>query len=313
MKIVRFWICLIFLTLMPAVDSLASGVGTTAAQFLKIGMGARAVGMGKAFSAVADDSNAVFWNPAGLAGFDGNELNMGFVKYFQDVNAGNLAYSTSLGERRFGIGAIYLSVPGIEKRGLDDNAGLVPKLGTFNASDLAVSLAYAVKDSFSSLIDNLDTGFALKFIKSSIDTESAVALALDAGALYHATDKINVALVVQNIGSSMKFKEEGDPLPLNLKVAMAYRPNKKLTIVAGLSEYFIDEKFYASAGGEYWLRNAFAFRGGYSFGYDTSNLGGAAGLSAGFGMKVAGIGIDYAFLPFGDLGNTHRFGFWIQF
>ncbi len=291
----------------------ASGVGTTSAQFLKIGMGARAVGMGKAFSAVADDANAVFWNPAGLAGFDGDELNMGFVKYFQDVNAGNLAYSTSLGERRFGIGAIYLSVPGIEKRGLNDSEGIVPKLGTFNASDLAVSLAYAVKNSFPSLIDNLDTGFALKFIRSSIDTESASAMALDAGAVYHATDKINVALVVQNLGSSMKFKEEGDPLPLNLKVAAAYSLDKKMTIVAGLSEYFIDEKFYASVGGEYWLRNAFAFRGGYCFGYDTSNLGGAAGLSAGFGMKVAGIGIDYAFLPFGDLGNTHRFGFWIQF
>lgn len=296
-----------------AASLFASGAGTTAAPFLKIGMGARATGMGGAFGAVADNADAIFWNPAGLAGLEKPELSMGFIKYFQDVNVGNIAYTRKIEDRTFGIGATYLSVPDIARRGLNDSSGIVPDLGTFNASDLAVSLAYARKNAFKSLIDRLDTGVALKFIRSAIDDASAVAMAVDAGALYHATDRVNLAFAVQNLGTSMKFKDERDPLPLNLKAGLAYRPVNRFVVAAELNEYLIDQKFYASLGGEYWLRDAFALRGGYRFGYDTSNLGAAAGLSAGFGLKVAGLGVDYAFLPFGDLGNTHRFGFWIQF
>ncbi|MDD5210731.1 MAG: hypothetical protein PHV36_15195, partial [Elusimicrobiales bacterium] len=109
------------------------------------------------------------------------------------------------------------------------------------------------------------------------------------------------------------FEEESDPLPVNIRAGMLYRAAADLNLVAEINEYLQDEKFYPSFGAEYWLRDAFALRGGYKFGYDTANLGAEAGLSLGFGIKVSGLGVDYAYLPFGELGNIHRFGFWMQF
>lgn len=291
----------------------ASGAGTTAAPFLKAAMSPRAVGMAGAFSALADDSGAIFVNPAGLAQFGEREAAVDFSSYLQDAKMGNLSYAGSAGGNRFGFGASFTTVGGLDKRGLNDAAGAVPDLGSFSASDLAVTLAYAKADLLPDSMKGLDGGFAVKFIRSAIDSKTAFAAAVDAGAIYHATKKMNLSLVVQNLGTEMKFEEESDPLPLNLRAGALYKASPELNVTAEVSEYLQDEKFYPSLGAEYWFRKAFALRGGYKFGYDTANLGAAVGLSLGFGVKVAGLGVDYAFLPFGDLGNIHRFGVWLQF
>ena len=54
----------------------SAGVGTTAGQFLRVGLGARAVGLGGAFSALADDVTAIYWNPAGLAQIENREVSL---------------------------------------------------------------------------------------------------------------------------------------------------------------------------------------------------------------------------------------------
>lgn len=291
----------------------ASGAGTTAAPFLKAAMSPRAVSMAGAFSALADDSGAVFVNPAGLALFEEREVALDFSTYLQDAKMGNLSYAGKVGDNRFGFGATFMTVGGIERRGLNDSVGAVAELGTFDASDMAITLAYAKKDFTPELMPRLDGGFALKFIRSGIDTKTAFAVAVDAGLIYRATEKINLSMAVQNLGTKMKFVDESDPLPLNLRAGGLYKASDKFSLTAEISEYLQDEKFYPSVGAEYWFRNALALRGGYKFGYDTANLGAEVGLSLGFGVKVQGLGVDYAFLPFGDLGNIHRFGVWMQF
>ena len=290
----------------------ASGAGTTAAPFLKAAMSPRAVAMAGAFSALADDSGAVFVNPAGLAQSDKTEVGLDFSTYLQDAKMGNLSYAGKVGDNRFGFGATFMTVGGISKT-LNDAVGAVPEIGTFDASDMAVTLAYAKKDIAARALPHLDGGLAVKFIRSGIDTKTAFAVAVDAGAIYHATDKINLSMAIQNLGTKMKFVDESDPLPLNLRAGALYKASEKFNLAVEINEYLQDEKFYPSVGAEYWFRNALALRGGYKFGYDTSNLGSEVGLSLGFGIKVQGLGIDYAFLPFGDLGNIHRFGVWMQF
>ena len=305
-----FTLCL---TLALPAGAYASGAGTTAANFLKVAMSPRAVSMAGAFSALADDSGAVFVNPAGLAQFEEREVALDFSSYLQDAKMGNISYSGVAGGKRVGFGATFLTVGGIERRGLSDSAGVVPELGTFGADDLAVTLAVAKKEIAPGTLPRLDGGLAVKFIRSTIYTKSAFAVAADAGAIYRATDKIKISLAGQNLGTKMKFDEESDPLPLCLRTGMLYKASENLNIAGEVSEYLQDEKFYPALGAEYWFRKAFALRGGYKFGYDTANLGSTVGLSLGFGVKVSGLGLDYAFLPFGDLGNVHRFGFWLQF
>ncbi|MCM2266856.1 MAG: PorV/PorQ family protein [Elusimicrobiales bacterium] len=291
----------------------ASGAGTTAAPFLKAAMSPRAVGMAGAFSALANDSGAVFVNPAGLAQFEEREAAVDFSTYLQDARMGNVSYAGHAGGNRFGFGATFMTVGGISKRGLNDAAGAVPELGNFSASDMAVTLAYAKADVLPYSLPRLDGGFSVKFIRSAIDDKTAFAAAADAGVIYRANPKINLALAVQNLGTKMKFEEEADPLPLCLRAGGLYRVSPRLNVAAEVAQYLQDEQFYPSVGAEYWFRSSFALRGGYKFGYDTSNLGSEVGLSLGFGVKVSGLGVDYAFLPFGDLGSIHRFGFWLQF
>ena len=276
-------------------------------------MSPRAVAMGGAFGALANDSGAVFVNPAGLAQFEEQEVAVDFSTYLQDAKMGNLSYAGRVGGNRFGFGATFMTVGGLEKRGLNDNVGAVTGLGEFSASDIAVTFSYAKPDIMPASLPKLDGGFSVKFIRSAIDDESAFAAAVDAGAIYHATPKLNLSLAIQNLGTKMKFEEESDPLPVNLRAGGLYKASPELNVVAEVSEYFQDEKIYPSLGAEYWFRKAFALRGGYKFGYDTANLGTEVGLSLGFGVKVSGLGVDYAFLPFGDLGSIHRFGFWMQF
>jgi len=297
---------------LPA-SAYASGAGTTAAPFLKAAMSPRAVGMGGAFSALADDSGAVFVNPAGLAQFDTQEAAFDFSTYLQDAKMGNISYAGHAAGNRFGFGATFMTVGGIEKRGLNDAVGAVPEIGDFSASDIAVTLAYAKGDVLPDSLPRLDGGFAVKVIRSAIDDKTAFAAAADAGLIYRATGKLNLALAVQNLGTKMKFEDESDPLPLCLRAGGLYKASPQLNVAVEVAQYLQDEQFYPSVGAEYWFRKAFALRGGYKFGYDTANLGSEVGLSLGFGVKVSGLGVDYAFLPFGDLGSIHRFGFWLQF
>ncbi len=305
-------ILLLMLALALPAGAYASGAGTTAAPFLKVAMSPRAVAMGGAFGALADDSGAVFVNPAGLAEFDTREAAVDFTTYLQDAKMGNLSYAGMAGANRFGLGATFITVGGIG-RTLNDSVGAVPELGSFSASDMALTLAYAKKDILKDSLPRLDGGFSVKFIRSAIDDKTAFAAAVDAGAIYRATPKMNLSLAARNLGTKMKFDSESDPLPLNLSAGALYRVSENLNAVAEVNEYLQDEKIYPAIGAEYWFRKAFALRGGYKFGYDTSNLGAAVGLSLGFGIKVAGLGVDYAFLPFGDLGSIHRFGMWLQF
>ncbi|MBN2406823.1 MAG: PorV/PorQ family protein [Elusimicrobia bacterium] len=294
----------------------AAGVGTTGAQFLKIDPSARPLGMGGAFCAVADDCNAVFYNPAGLARLEKKEVSGTYVEYFQSIDYGSLAGVMPLGAGALGLGINYLGVPDIQRRGVDDidDPDGTAGVDTFDAMDTAISVAYARKNAVPSVINNLDLGANLRFIYQTIDDESAFSAMVDLGAYYPVASRLSLAFNIQNIGMDVKFKDEGDPLPLNFKAGAAYRPLKGLTVACDINEYIVDEMLYACVGAEYWLFGIIGFRGGYKYGYDTDKLGSDdVGLSGGMGFRYFGLGLDYTFAPFGELGDTHRMTFMARF
>jgi len=285
-------------------------VGEAGAQFLKIGAGARPVGMGGCFAGLADDVNAVYWNPGGLSQIEKREATMMYNRWFQDIGYGYIGYVHPVSEKTgvFGGAVSYLVVGDMNRAKVDADGDMVETNGKFGASDTLVTLSYGRK------IKKVNAGISLKYINSKIDDESAAGFAVDLGCLYTTpVPKLNVGLVVQNLGTKMKFISEADPLPLSFKLGASYKMLEEdaLTLVMDVN-IPVEGNVNVHAGGEYRLLNMMALRMGYKT-TTVKGLGALSGLSAGCGFSYRGYGIDYAWVPYGDLGNTHRISLTAKF
>jgi hypothetical protein len=283
---------------------MSKDAGTSTAQFLKLGAGARAAGLGEAFAGLADDSTSIYWNPAGLTRLDGKSLSMMHAVWFGETSYDWLAYAMPLGKRwAFGVGAQYMSYGNITKI---DSAGSVG--GDISPSDVAFSLSIAKDLKFVSF------GVNLKYVASKIEN-SAVAYGGDAGLLSAFMDgRMRVGLAVQNIGTKMKFISEEDPLPMNIKLGGAFYISDKLTMAVDANQPVDNEMTYG-AGAEYRIDISRVMSVAWRVGYNTRNkdTGGLNGICAGAGCDCCNYTIDYAFVPYGDLGQTQRISLGIKF
>jgi len=278
--------------------------GTTGAQFLKIGCGARAIGMGEAFSSVVDDASAIYWNPAGLSQIEGGETSAMHAIWLEDISYDYLAYAQPLMKGSIGASVNYLSMSKMDK--LDENGD---KDGTFRPYDVAFNLAYAQK------VGSITGGVNVKFITQGIDGETGSAFALDLGTLHNLSNRIQGAIVVQNIGSRIKFIEKSYALPLSIRLGLSCKLGEKFVLALdGVAP--IDNDPNLHVGCEYVLdvikSVAIALRLGYKT-TTTSDLDALSGLSAGLGFNIKGLNVDYAWVPYGDLGYTHRISLGIKF
>ena len=284
--------------------ALDSKTGTVSASFLKIGIGARAAGMGEAFGAVADDVTAMYWNPAGVAQIEQTEATFMHSFWLESMSYEYLGLAYPLGGSAIGVSVSYLGISDIEGRDVND-----VRTSNFSANDMAIGVTYG-----KSLSDVFMLGGSIKSINEKIDTETASSVGIDVGALYKASEDINLGASVQNIGSGLKFISEAGDLPMNVRVGGAYKSiDKALTIALDVNKP-VDNKAKANLGLEYWFKESVAVRGGYKYQIGGNDaIGGLTGLTAGAGLKVSQMQIDYAFMPFGDLGSAHRVSLLVKF
>jgi len=285
--------------------------GTSTAQFLKIGVGGRAAGMGEAYTALSDEANGIFWNPAGLSRIEENEASLMHAVWLEDIAYHNVAIAIPREKNTFGFGINHLTMKGIDKY---DSLGN-PENKTFTPADLAITLSWSRKmDTFWGF-DNYSFGINLKMIQSSIDSKSASALAVDVGDMCDFMDgRLRVAGVIQNIGTKMKFDKKEDPLPMKIAIGSAYKLVPEKAIVSLDINAPQDDDLYLSAGGEY-LKNMGSMKLSLRAGYRTNTRGldGLTGLSAGFGVNMSNLQLDYAWAPYGDLGTAHRISLGLKF
>ncbi len=289
----------------------ASGIGTTGAQFLKIGTGARPVAMGGSFVAVANDANAIYWNPAGLSEIKVRQIATTYQSWFEGINYTYLSYiqplrDTSIDYGTIGISIAYLNTGNIPKTDIDADDNIIEQGDCFGAFDTYLILSYGGR------IRNLLLGSNVKFIKQKIEEETASTYALDGGILYIPSDNLRFGLAIQNIGGTIKFVDESDPLPVNIKAGITYRfdSNSLLSLDTNFPLECNQPNFHL--GVEHPLSNLFVFRGGYKT--DTiSDLDALSGLSLGLGFKWNRYHIDYAWVPYGNLGQTHYISFLLKF
>jgi len=315
-------VLLAVLVQLPAAASYAARIypsaGTTSAAFLKLGAGARASAMGGAFTAVPGDPYAVYWNPAGLAYLE-DERNISFFhnEYFQGLGQEFLSYTVpARGKGAWGLGLDYFyTAKDLERRsGLNEGGDLVtvsPVEGKFGAYDLAFSAAYGRE-----LRRDLALGAAMKVIRQSIDDESGVTAALDLGLLRSFNWRgsgYTAGLTVQNLGPGIKLISRSYALPLTFKAGLSRRLAETGGLISLEADKPIDNYPSFILGVEYPLTDRLALRSGYRYRLYGNELGAWSGFSAGAGVAFDRLSFDYAFTPFGALGNSHRFSINLRF
>jgi len=304
----------ILLCLGPWAAARAADPGTTSANFLKLGIGPRAVAMGEAQVGVADDVYATYWNPAGLAQLQNREAGFVQTQYIQDIQSQYAAYAhphPTLGT--FAGSFTYLNVGKFDSF---DASG--QPTGQVGANDAALAFSYALPVIRNRRMDSqLSIGATAKYVQEHLDTVTAHAYAGDLGLFYSpgknfggALEGVKAGLAVRNLGSSMKFDQESFALPRTVATGVSWTGvwlGEALTVAVD-GEQPNDGKQTVGAGVELSTLQMVILRGGYT---SKGDLG--TGLRLGAGLRFKTVQVDYAFAGAGDLGQTHRIGLTFRF
>jgi tetratricopeptide (TPR) repeat protein len=265
------------------------------------GAGARAMGMGGAFTAIADDATAIYYNPSGIARLERTELSGMHVSLWEGVNYDclNLAIPT-LDYGYFGFGVMRVGVDDIVRRDVYN-----VKRGEFGYHQEQYFLTYAIQ-----LTEALSFGASAKVANQSIDSYNASGISNDLGLLFRLPgyNQVTIGMNIQDLYSSgLKLKSENEKTPLNLKAGLGYE------IFFGgyqnriLLAFDIDKterrELQTHFGAEADLMGTFFIRSGYD----------ENGTSFGGGLSYGIIGFDYAFIDNDGLGDAHRFSLSLKF
>jgi long-subunit fatty acid transport protein len=307
--------------------------GTTAAPFLEFGVGSRAVAMGRAFTAVANDASTIYWNAAGMDRLNGNEVTFNYMNWIADMDfiyAGLVVKTKSAGA--FGISLTSLSTPEMLVRTVDQPEGLGSR---FDAADIAIGVSYA-----NNLTDRFSFGGTFKYIQQRIWHMASDAVAMDFGILYSMPfEGARLGISISNFGTKLHLQgsdamvftdidptKEGNntavmaqlrtkewALPLIFRFGVAYdvfeSENHAVTIA---SDYVHpnNNNECVNLGLEYGFNNLLMVRIGYQslFIQDSEE-----GLSFGMGLQYRGIGVDYAYIKLQHLGYAQQFSAKLEF
>lgn len=309
-------------------------------EFMTIGIGGRALGVGSAYAALANDVTAGYWNPAGLARIEypqiaishderyGNLINYDYAAFAFPSGANTINLETQEKEfnaESFAISIIRLGVDGIpdtrkawaDSNGnklFDDGANLRPDYNAitfFNASDLVAYFTYAKQSS-----EDFFYGANVKLIRRNIGEFHGTGIGFDIGAQYLATDQLTLGANLQDATTTFVSWNTGtnELITPTLKLGAAYYFELfegKLTPAFGTDVRFENRRFSAVAnlgpvsfdpqvGIEFDYKKIVAVRAGYN---DIGNL------TLGAGIHLRKLDIDYSFAKFDaadQLGNTHR-------
>ncbi len=269
---------------------------TNSAVFLRINSSARTAALGGVGNAIFGDVSNTEQNPASLFWLQTKQVMFSHNEWFEGIRSEYVTFALPLNYEytyMFGVSVKYLYMNDMTKRDEQGN-----DLGTFGASDSVYTVSVAKK-----IYDKMAIGVNLKFITQSIDVESGSAFAGDLGFLYNTESAISFALAIRNLGSKLKIYQEEAPLPLTYSVGAAYYVQETLNVGVDIDVETNCDPVY-KLGGEYMISPNFDIRAGYVITTeDYDNLGVTAGFGFNLNYKLY---LDYAYVPFGELQDTHR-------
>ncbi len=296
-------------------------------EFLTLGAGGRALGMGGAYAALANDVSAGYWNPAGLASLAYPQIMLMHSQQFSGVVKYDYgSYAMPLGaSRSLGIGLIRLGVDDIPVTRLsnpalklgeeyvDENG--ITRINTPYVARTIADAEYALFFSYAMQRNaKLALGANAKLIHKNVGDNSAWGLGFDIGAIYKPAGNLLIGLNLQDITTTVLAWNTGtrEIIIPTLKAGIAYPlliPSLGGAIAPAIDfDIRFEGRDYAAQfaagpvsvdshiGWEYQYQNLFALRLGSDVGK----------FSAGAGLNLSKLQIDYAFLSHDELGNSHR-------
>jgi long-subunit fatty acid transport protein len=154
----KLFIIVLIITLPVLLMAQEGKLGTAGAQFLKIGLGARATGMAGAYTAVADNAEAIFWNPGALAQVESNDFSGAYVKWPADIVYSGAAFATNIE----GFGVLGFHIAGLKAGDMRVRTLFNPEGDgrMFSASQFAGGISFATF-----LTDRFSVGATWKYIQ----------------------------------------------------------------------------------------------------------------------------------------------------
>jgi len=317
--------------------------GTTAAQFLKIPVGARAAALGGAVGASLNDPSAMVWNPSAIAGLKDNSIMIEHSEWFLDLKHNYLGLVLPVDNRSaIGLNITALTMDDMTVTTFDDPEG---ELGlTFKAYSYAVGFSYARY-----LIDQFSIGANIKYVNETIWNSKASAVAFDIGTTYVTPfDDIVLGVSITNVGQKMqidgkdltttvdidpssngnngqintRLESDAFDLPLMLRVGLAWQPIKteQLTTTLMVDGTSPNDNYQSvSIAGEVtFLNDRFSIRGGIPYISGRSSEERPLKFTAGAGLKHTlnqglGFNFGYALNAYEHLGWVNRVSVTIDF
>jgi type IX secretion system protein PorV len=318
-------------------------VGTTVANFLAIETGARAVGMGGAYVAIAEGPVAMYWNPSGIARIDKFSTFFNQSKWLLDISYNFIGAVLPFGDYgSLGVNAMFLSMDDMQITNESFPDGI--ENGFFSAGNYAFGVSYGFN-----LTDRFSIGFNAKYIEEFISQSSASAIALDIGTLYTTEfDEMKIGMSILNYGTKMqmsgndllvqhdRYAQEGNnpninanlgteefDLPLIFRFGVSWDALKgeaNSNLLFALDALVPNNNYQSmNLGVEYVFNNMFSLRSGYNTWYVDAGRDeiDQSGLSVGLGLKYSfgftAVNIDYAYRDFGILNDIQMFSFDLEF
>lgn len=326
---------LLFVFLWSTFTGFAQIGGETVFNFLNVSTSAHQTALGGKNLTLINDVNQAIWNPATINEEMSGQVNLNYLNFLTDINYYSTSYVHYVDRK---IGSFHSNLTYVDYgkfiAATDDGV----ETGTFKAYDMSFSVGYA----YNVPKTDIYVGSNLKLIQSKIEEYHSFAAAVDFGFIYYTNENpVSLALSIRNFGHQfVAFDDKTEKLPVEILIGASYKlenvplkwhitldnlqqwkvgnsnPTNTVTDINGNESIekisFIDNAFrHIILGVELFPDKNFNLRVGYNYRkskeFSLLNTRSFAGLTAGFGLKMNKIKLNYAFSKYHPISNTHTF------
>ncbi|MGA3244328.1 MAG: PorV/PorQ family protein [Bacteroidota bacterium] len=317
-------------TLTRAQERTDAKLAQTGMKFLNVGLNARQAALADAFTAADGNSVSMFYNPAGMARFDGTaDLSLGSVNWIADIKQYSMSAAVAAGDLGvFGVSFQYVDYGKIDATILANNTQGFLDVGTIHPNAYSAGLGYA-----RALTDKFSVGGNVKLVHQDLGagitqasyigtagsyTDATVVssnnaldvVAFDFGLIYRTGYKsLTLGMAVRNFSREVTYQKESFQLPLSFRLGVAmnvldflgFDREKQSLLVTVDAEHPRDYPEQMKVGLEYVFMDMISGRVGYVGPADEHSL------SYGLGVQYKLFAVDYAYTPFGIFNQVQRF------